>query len=150
LRNVLAHIWELEPSWDLRGNTLGQFQKVWLALCTLCSIHGLVCFKTGNEIRTIVVSKNSLGSGQVHRAGIPIINERLLHWVLGVPHHRNVRTLWQVGGEGRYMPKEGKHYTYVSTSPIEFGGIRFLTEGIVVRLQALYHEFEDIDCTGLP
>ena len=85
----------------------------------------------------------------MYKAGIPIINERLLHWILGAPHHRNVRTLWQVGEEVRYLPKEGKHYQYVSESPIEFGGIRVLAEGIVISLQALYHEGEDIDLTGL-
>jgi hypothetical protein len=101
------------------------------------------------EFQALVVSKNSLGSGQVHRAGIPIINERLLHWVLGAPHHRNIRTLWQVGEERRYMPKEGKHYRYESGNPIAFGGIRFLAEGIGISLYAFYHESEDIDFTGL-
>jgi hypothetical protein len=101
------------------------------------------------EFQALVVSKNSLGSGRVYKAGIPIINARLLHWILGPPHHRKVRTLWQFGAEVRYLPKEGKRYQHVCESPIEFGGIRFLAEGIIISLQALYHEGEDIDLTGL-
>lgn len=96
----------------------------------------------------MVLSKNTLGSGCIHKPDIPIVNERLVHWILGDPHRRNLRTLWQVGEERRYLPKRGKHFRDEDIVA-EFGGIRFLGEGLGMSLQDLWDPGEDIDLTGL-
>lgn len=64
----------------------------------------------GYEFKAAVVSKNTLGSAWTYKPGIPVLSEQLFDWVLGAPHHKSLRTLWQVGEERRYMPRRGKHY----------------------------------------
>ncbi len=46
-RNVLNHLWELDPSWNLGGYTLAEFREVWLALVTFAAAHQLACFRSG-------------------------------------------------------------------------------------------------------
>ena len=101
------------------------------------------------EFKAVVLSRNTLGSEWVYKAGIPIINERLMHWMLSAPHHKNLRTLWHVGEERRYLPKEGKHYTYENRSIVEFGGVRFLGERTGLIPQGCWEPSQDIDLAGL-
>jgi hypothetical protein len=57
--------------------------------------------------------------------------------------------LWQVGEEHRYLPKRDKHFRDKDVV-VEFGGIRFLGEGLGMTLQAPWNPEEDIELTGLP
>lgn len=100
------------------------------------------------EFKTMVLSKNTIGSGWVHKRHLPIVNERLVDWILGDPHRRNLRTLWQVGEELRYLPKRGKHFKDVNED-IEFGGIRFHGEKTGARLLDCWDPSRDIDLTGI-
>jgi hypothetical protein len=100
------------------------------------------------EFESMLLSKNTIGSGWVHKPQIPIINERLVHWILGNPHRRNLRTLWQVGEERRYLPKRGKHFRDEDVA-VRFGDIRFLGEGLGMTLKAPWDPEKDIDLTGL-
>ena len=101
------------------------------------------------EFKTMVLSKNTIGSGWVHKPQIPIINERLAHWISGSPHQRSLQTLWQVGEERRYLPKRDKHFKDEDVV-VEFGGVRFLGERLGMTLQAPWDPEEDIELTGLP
>ncbi len=76
------------------------------------------------EFRPLVLCKNTLASGFLRQPGVPIINERLFDWILGDPHKKDLRTLWRVGEELTYLPKEGKHFDTIDAST-EFGGIKF-------------------------
>ena len=100
------------------------------------------------EFKAMVLSKNSIGSGWAYKPGVPIVNERLLHWILGEPHRRNLQTVWQVGEERRYLPKSEKHFT-VEDIVVEFGDIRFLGENIGIALQESWDPVVDIDLRGL-
>jgi len=90
----------------------------------------------------------TVSSGWVHKPDIPIINERLLHWILGVPHRKNLRSLWQIGEEHRFLPKRGKHFLDEDV-PVEFGDVRFLGKGLGMTWQAPWDPVADIDLTGL-
>jgi hypothetical protein len=76
------------------------------------------------ELRPLVLCKNTLASGFLRQPGVPVINERLFDWILGDPHRRDLRTLWRVGEELSYLPKEGKHFDTIDASAT-FGGIKF-------------------------
>lgn len=100
------------------------------------------------EFQAVVLSKNTIGSGWVHKHGIPIVNERLLTWLLGNPHRKRLRTLWQVGEGRRYLPKRGKHFDDKDI-PVSFGNISFLGERMGAILIGAWDPANDIDLTGL-
>jgi hypothetical protein len=79
------------------------------------------------EFRPIVMCKNTLPTGFVVTPGVPVISERLFDWVLFDPHRRELRDLWRVANELRYLPKEGYHFVDEPLT-IEFDGIRFVLE----------------------
>jgi hypothetical protein len=76
------------------------------------------------EFQPLVLCKNTLASGFLRQPEVPVINERLFDWILGDPHKKDLRTLWRVGEELNYLPKEGKHFETIDAST-EFGGIKF-------------------------
>lgn len=100
------------------------------------------------DFKAAVVSKNTLGSSWTYKPGIPILSERLLDWVLGAPHHKSLRALWEVGEERRYMPQRGKHFID-EDSTVEFGGVRFVGEKTSMRVKKAWNPAEDIDLSGL-
>ena len=48
-RNLLNHLWQLDPDWDCGGYTLRQFREVWLALVTFSAAHQGACLRSGAE-----------------------------------------------------------------------------------------------------
>lgn len=100
------------------------------------------------EFRSVVLSKNTLGSTSTQRKGIPLINERILHWILGEPHHGNLKTLWRVGEEKRYMPIRGTHFTD-HDAVAEFGGVRFIGKKMSMKKRRDWDPVKDIDLNGL-
>ena len=100
------------------------------------------------EFRAAVLSKNTIGSAWTYRPGIPIISERLTDWIVGRPHQRSLRTLWQVGDERRYMPQRGKHFVD-EDAVVEFGGVRFVGERMSMRVITAWDPVEDINFSGL-
>jgi len=100
------------------------------------------------KFRAVVLSKNTIGSGWVHLHGIPIVNERLLKWVLGEPHQESLQTLWQVGEERRYLPKRGKHFRDEDIK-VSFANISFLGKNMGAKLTGSWDPAQDIDLNGL-
>ena len=100
------------------------------------------------EFRSVVLSKNTLGSTSTRRKGIPLITERILHWILGEPHHSSLKALWHVGEEKRYMPIRGKHFSD-QDSDAEFGGIRFIGKKMSMIKLRDWDPDKDIDLSGL-
>jgi len=100
------------------------------------------------EFKALVLSKNTMGSAWVYEPGIPVVSERLLHWILGAPHKYSLQSLWRVGDEHRYLPKRDKHFVDQDVD-VEFGGIHFLGEGLGMSLKTPWHPLEDIDLDGL-
>jgi hypothetical protein len=100
------------------------------------------------EFRAAVLSKNTLGSTWILHDEIPIINERLIDWVVGTLHRRNLRTLWRVGVERRYQPKRGKHFRDGDTD-IEFEGVRFIGHNTSFTPMGEWNPAEDIDFSEL-
>jgi hypothetical protein len=100
------------------------------------------------EFKGMVLSKNTMGSAWVNEPDIPVVSERLLHWILGNPHRRSLQVLWRVGEEHRYVPKRGKHFVDADV-PVEFEGIRFLGEGLGMSSKTPWHPLKDIDLNGI-
>jgi hypothetical protein len=100
------------------------------------------------EFQTAVLSKNTLGSTSTIRKGFPILTERLLEWTLGEPHHCDIKALWQVGDEQRYLPQRGKHYVDIDVDS-EFGGIRLIGKKMGMRKLKDWDPLMDIDLSGL-
>jgi len=100
------------------------------------------------EFKAMVLSKNTIGSGWAHKCGIPIVNERILKWILGEPHRKHLLALWQVGEERRYLPKRGKHFNDEDIS-VSFGNISFLGKSMGAKLVEEWNPAVDIDLTGL-
>jgi len=100
------------------------------------------------EFRLAVLSKNTLGSTSTRRIGIPVITDRILHWILGEPHHSSLKTLWQVGEEKRYMPIRGTHFTD-HDAVAEFGGIRFIGKKMSMKKRREWDPSKDINLIGL-
>jgi len=100
------------------------------------------------EFQSMVVSRNTTGGGRVFDPEIPVVNERLVDWVLGDPLHRSLRTLWIVGKELRYLPKRGKHFRE-SDIPIDYEGFRFLMINAGMEWTGPYDPAVDIDLEGI-
>lgn len=100
------------------------------------------------EFRAVVLSKNTIGSGWIYMPGVPIVNERLLKWVLAAPHYRSLKALWRVGEERRYLPKREKHFKDEDVS-VGFANINFLGKGMGARIVGSWDPALDIDLTGL-
>jgi len=100
------------------------------------------------EFQAVVISKNTIGSGWVHQHDTPIVNQRLVEWILGEPHHKSLRTLWQVGEERRYLPKHGKHFSDKDIK-VRFGDITLVGENMGAKLMDPWDPVSDIDLAGL-
>jgi hypothetical protein len=100
------------------------------------------------EFRSLVLSKNTIGSGWKYLSGTPIVNERLLKWVLGEPHHKSLRSLWQVGEERRYLPKRKKHFQDEDVR-VSFANINFLGKDMGARIIGSWDPASDININGL-
>lgn len=79
--------------------------------------------------------------------GVPIVNERLLKWVLGEPHHKSLRSVWQVGEERRYLPKREKHFKDKDIR-VSFAGINFLGKDMGAEIIGRWEPASDINITG--
>jgi hypothetical protein len=100
------------------------------------------------EFQTAVLSKNTLGSTSTIRDAFPMLTDRLVDWILGDPHHLNLKTLWRVGNERRYLPKRGEHFVDVDV-PADFGGIKFVGNKMGMRKLRPWDSLTDIDLCGL-
>jgi len=100
------------------------------------------------EFRALVLSKNTIGSGWIYMPSVPIVNERLLKWVLADPHHKSLRALWRVGEERRYLPKSEKHFKDEDVR-VSFANINFLGKDMGAKLIGSWEPASDIDFTGL-
>jgi hypothetical protein len=100
------------------------------------------------EIKPIVLSKNTIGSGWVNDASVPISNERLLKWVMAAPHHKSLRTWWQVCQGRRYLPRRPRHFRDIDMDAT-FGGIRFIGKGFGMEYANAWEPSTDIDLTGI-
>ena len=100
------------------------------------------------EFQSIVLSKNTLGSTSTRREGIPVLTERILHWILGDPHQSSLKTLWQVGEAKRYMPLRGVHFAD-HDAVADFGGVRFIGKKMAMKKLREWDPGKDIDLNGL-
>jgi hypothetical protein len=115
----------------------------------LQNIIGLNSHELGQyEFQALVLSKNTIGSGWIHLSGIPIVNMRLLMWVLGEPHHKSLRALWRIGEERRYMPKRGKHFRDEDIK-VSFANVNLLGKNMGAKLIRAWDPAQDIDLVGL-
>jgi len=133
------------------GLTQAQLSLRWITSlpAELQSLTGLSSHELQQyKFQALVLSKNTIGSGWVHLRGIPIVNERLLTWVLGEPHHKSLQALWQVGEERRYLPKRGKHFIDKDTK-VRFVGVTLLGKNMGAKLIGSWEPAQDIDLTGL-
>lgn len=97
------------------------------------------------EFKVMVLSKNTIGSTWVKDDDFPVISERLLHWILGHPHHKDLKTLWHVGKNMLFMPKEGKHFRK-RKNEASFGGINFISEDFSYEMLDPWNPEIDIQC----
>jgi len=133
------------------GLTQAQLSLRWVTSLPveLQSLIGLSSHELGQyEFQALVLSKNTIGSGWIHLSGIPIVNERLLMWVLGEPHRKSLRALWQIGEERRYLPKRGKHFRDEDIK-VSFANVNFLGKNMGAKLIGAWDPAQDIDLIGL-
>lgn len=100
------------------------------------------------EILGLVMSKNSMGNGYTHQENIPIINERIFKWLLSEPHHKDIKTLWKIGDELRFMPKEGIHFRSKDTDS-SFGNYHFIAKQSGMIMLKQFDPKTDINFEGL-
>ncbi len=99
------------------------------------------------DYRALVLSKNTFGTGRLP-AGLPLVNEPLLHYTLGDPHRRTLEALYRVAEERRYLPKPGVHFVWTDLTA-GFGGIGFVGQGFGVNLLPPWDPLIDLDLAGL-
>ncbi len=102
------------------------------------------CELSKYEFESMVISKNSMASGFIDVSRYPVINERLLYWILGDPHHERLRTLWNVAHKRSYLPSHGTHYTNADVMA-NFGDIRFHGKDIGYNVIREWNPETDID-----
>jgi len=97
----------------------------------------------GVEFQGAVLSKNTLGSGWLEREDVPVLNDRLLEYVLFEPHRRSLRDLWRVAHTRSYYPQRGKHFEIVDQT-FSIGDIHFVGEGAGQDWLQLWDPVSDI------
>lgn len=95
------------------------------------------------QFRPLVLCKSTLASGFLRQPGVPVINERLLEWILFDPHRKDLRTLWVVAEELTYLPQDGKHFETIDAS-VEFGGMTYKLDGLACLPKEPWTPNEDI------
>lgn len=76
------------------------------------------------EFEGVVLSKNTLGGGRVWSDDIPIVNEKIMQFVLGKPLGRTLRDFWHVAQQRSYIPINGKHFEDADIE-VTFGEVTF-------------------------
>lgn len=135
----------------VKGLDQAEFARKWLNSkpTRLNQLIGLSANEVNKfEFQTAVFSRNTLGSTTTIREGFPILTERLLDWILGEPHHLNIKTLWRVCDDRLYMPKRGDHFVDHDV-PAEFGGIKLIGKKMGLRKLRSWDPSTDIDLSGL-
>jgi hypothetical protein len=99
------------------------------------------------EYGAMVLSKNTFGSASLG-TDVPVVNEPLLHYVLGEPHKKSLRSLYRVASERRYLPKPDVHFVW-KDEVATFGGIQFVGERVGAELLRRWDPSTDIDVSGL-
>jgi hypothetical protein len=95
------------------------------------------------QIEAAVLTRNTTGGGRVFHPDFPILHERLLHWTLGEPHKRSLRTLYRIGSERTYLPNLNEVYIEDDTHG-EFGGLHFIGENSGMLPIRVYDPLLDI------
>lgn len=139
VREVLDFDKELE-----KGLTQAQAAKEWLALNKAYLQKAFSIYQIEDvQIESLVLSKNSLGSGILLGGDIPIANQNLLEWVISEPHNRSLKDFWSVAKNLTYLPVKGKHYKDQGDS-VSFGGIEFVSKDLGMIEQKKWDPREDI------
>lgn len=95
------------------------------------------------HVESIVLSKNSLGSGILLGGDVPIAIQYLLEWIISEPHHRSLRDFWKVARNLSYLPVKGKHYEDMNDS-VEFGGLTFISKDLGMKVKKKWDPKHDI------
>jgi len=85
------------------------------------------------EFRPIVISKDTLPSGNFGETVVPVIDERLFDWITDSPHYRSLRELWSAADSLSYVPREGVHFVN-SDREIGWGNLRFILRGLAFNI----------------
>ncbi|MBI2164907.1 MAG: hypothetical protein HYU29_00665 [Chloroflexi bacterium] len=80
------------------------------------------------EFRPLLLSHNQIGSGFAFDPDIPILSDRMLHWLLLDPHRLSLKGCWTVGKERRWCVQEGIHYIR-SDKVNEYAGLKIRAPG---------------------
>jgi hypothetical protein len=85
------------------------------------------------NIKALVLSKNTLGAQTPIDTLIPVINERILKWIIGEPHFKQLFDVYNCGISKSYKPIEGKHYKDTDSN-IEFFNYKFFGKNLGMML----------------
>jgi hypothetical protein len=81
------------------------------------------------NFKSIVLSKNSIGSPRVNNNYIPITTKDLFWWILDSPLKQNIKNLYKIVNKKNFYPKVGQHYTKGDTC-INYAGYTFIRKNI--------------------
>lgn len=77
------------------------------------------------DFKSIVLSKNSIGSAKINDNYIPITSEDLFWWILSYPLKKDIKSLYKIINEKKFYPKINKHYIKRDIT-INYAGYNFL------------------------
>jgi hypothetical protein len=115
------------------GVDQAELSRRWLATKprSLASHLGVPTQIAETRFEVGVLSKNTISSSVVYRRApdIPVINERLMKWVLREPHGATLEMLWTVAKSRSYFPVSGVHCSD-EDAEAEFAGVHFTAEAL--------------------
>ena len=95
------------------------------------------------DFKPLVICKDNLPSGFLGKTDVPVINQQLFDWIMGEPHHRDLRSLWNVADSMSYLPKLGIHYENLSPT-IKWGEMSFILKDVASRIIKRWEPKTDI------
>jgi hypothetical protein len=114
---MTADKWEIDPKWDLGGCTLGPAPNSRIILDTLRMIHGEISRHLGNPatiLRAIIKyhprtiwQRISMRPSQLPQSVVAAtLSDLPFQLDTSDAQHKDIRTLWKVGEELSYLPKQ--------------------------------------------
>lgn len=96
------------------------------------------------EFKSLIITKENLASGFIEKSAIPVINEKLFNWIMLEPHHKDLKTLWQIADNLNYLPKSGVHFEHDQRPTLEWGNLKFTLTNLVFTVKKHWDPRTDI------
>lgn len=95
------------------------------------------------KFKPLVICKDTLLSGFVEEPTVPVIDQQLFDWIINIPHHKDLVSLWNIANTLSYLPKLDVHYKNLEPT-MNWGEMKFLLKDVAFRALKRWEPDTDI------